>query len=361
MSKQFRRKPSRKSIERTDKTSLRGDDHVELSRRVKSTNIKRDISEHSQKATKRGRVVSSKGRDWYVIEDGTQSNVIGEYHDTIACHVGGLVLTENEDDTTLIVVGDYVRYQPDETEPKGVIVEIEKRTSFLERKTAGNRSDTQVLVSNVDQAIIVHAAAEPFYSRRSIDRYLISADQGELSPILVINKIDLMVKQMLEEDLIVYSDILGIPVVFTSVEKNQGIEELLQLCAGKTSVIVGPSGVGKSSLVNAMFGEEIQLTGEISDKYQKGKHTTTTASLLALPDSGCLIDTPGLREFGVSNVLVEELPFFFHDFDEFYPNCKFLPCTHTHEPNCAVKAAVEEGLIDEQRYDSYLKILESLQ
>jgi len=216
------------------------------------------------------------------------------------------------------------------------------------------------LVSNVDQVIIVHSAAEPFYSRGSIDRYLIAADQGELQPILVINKIELMVEEMLEEDLAVYRDMLEIPVLFMSVVKGKGVSELIALCAGKTSVLVGPSGVGKSSIINAMFGSEIQITGEISDKYQKGKHTTTTASLLALPDNGCLIDTPGLREFGVSNVPVEELPFFFHDFDEYYPQCKYLPCTHTHEPNCAVKTAVEEGLIDELRYESYLKILESI-
>jgi ribosome biogenesis GTPase len=206
----------------------------------------------------------------------------------------------------------------------------------------------------------VNSAADPFYNRRLIDRYLISVEQGGMTPVIVINKIELMVEDMLREDLEVYER-LGIPVIYCSCEKGTGIEKLKSAFAGKTSALFGASGVGKSSIVNACFGIELQDVREISEKYIKGKHTTTSGKLFALPSAGFLIDTPGMREFAVYDVHPDDVGYYFHEFDPYFQLCKYLPCTHTHEPHCAVKKALEDGLLDEQRYDSYLRIRESLQ
>lgn len=368
MSKEFRRKPNRKSIIKADSSRAASweDDDVEHSRERKSTNIKRQTSEQSLKGTHRGRVIGTRANLWHILPEENTTQYNGEYKEYVECHVGGLALTSNTD-ATLVTIGDYVRYLPDDkaddNTTKGVIIEVEPRNTKLVRKVAGNRADTQVICANVDQVIIVNAAAEPFYNRRSIDRYLIAAEQGGLRAIIVINKIELMDEDALAEDLAIYTEQLGIPLYFTSCTTGYGISELREEFSMKTSVLAGPSGVGKSSLINSCFGFELQAVGEISEKFGKGKHTTTAGRLFALHSgdtSGALLDTPGMREFGITDIHPDDVPFFFHDFDEFYPNCKYLPCTHTHEPDCAVKVAVEEGMIDPQRYDSYLRILESM-
>ena len=169
-----------------------------------------------------------------------------------------------------------------------------------------------------------------------------------------------MPEDFVREDLQCYTD-LGIPLVICSCKQGTGLEELKNLFSGKTSMLAGPSGVGKSSIVNACFGVQLQDVREISTKYDKGKHTTTSARIFSLGDGAQLVDTPGIREFGITDIHIEDLSYAFHDFDNFYQNCRFLPCTHTHEPDCAVKAAVEQGLIDAGRYESYLRIRESME
>ena len=358
MQKKISRKPNRKSIIRTDHTRHQNET-VEHSRQRFSTEIKRDSAQVREKATGRGRVVGTSGVHWLVADDGTREDVVGEYTKVRECHVGGIVVSDNDDDT-LVCVGDYVHFSaPHDDTRHGVIVDVEKRTGRLLRKTAGERSSLQCLASNVEQCVIVQSAAEPFYNRRLIDRYLIAIEHGAMKPLLLVNKIELMVRSAVEEDLHCYVE-LGIPIVYCSCKTGEGLDDVQRMLAGKTAMLAGPSGVGKSSLINACFEVDLQRVREISSKYDKGKHTTTGARIFGLAGGGCLVDTPGIREFAVSDVHIDDLSYYFHDFDAYYQECKYLPCSHTHEPGCAVTHAVSEGLIDAGRYDSYVRIRESM-
>jgi len=273
------------------------------------------------------------------------------------CSVSGIIDVPHM--SSLVAVGDTVWIVPDER-ASGVasIVKVEERTTVLSRKAAGRGKKEQVLVANAEQLCIVVAAAQPDYKKRLIDRYLIAADKGELAPMIVINKIDLIPDEYREdfvEDLRIYSDDLGIPVLFTSATTGQGIAELEHHLMAHTSLLAGPSGVGKSSLIN-LISNIPQAVGEISRKYDKGRHTTTAAIVIPLRNGGIAIDTPGIREFALWELGLDELPFYFEEFAPFAEQCKFNSCSHTHEPGCAVKAAVEQGLADEERYISYLNL-----
>lgn len=301
-----------------------------------------------------GHVMAVGGRTWFV-----QS----ESGEVFECLPAGTVFAMHED-TSLLAVGDHVGivFVDDGTGiKKGSIVEVGKRTSQLSRKGIGKHAGEQVIISNVDSILIVMSAADPFYNKRLLDRYLIAAELGKLEPLICINKIELMDQELIAEDLSVYSDTLNIPVMFTSVAEGIGIQELSEALRGHSTVLSGPSGVGKSSLINAITGEELQRTGEVSERTWKGKHVTSSARLFAMPGGGFLADTPGLRELGIWDMHPDDTAFYFHDFDAWYPKCKFTSCTHRHEPDCAVKQAVEEELIEPERYVSYLQIVESLE
>jgi ribosome biogenesis GTPase len=300
-----------------------------------------------------GRVMAVGGRTWYVQSD----------EEVIECLPAGTVYALHED-TSLLAVGDMVGFERIDDGTgivKGSIIQVEKRFSHLSRKGIGKYAGEQVIISNVDGILIVMSAADPFYNKRLLDRYLIAAELGKLTPSICINKIELMDKDLIAEDLSVYSDTLKIPVYFTSVAEGIGIEELAAGLNNHSTVLSGPSGVGKSSLINAISGEELQRTGEVSERTWKGKHITSSARMFALPGGGFLADTPGLRELGLWDIHPDDTAFYFHDFDAFFPKCKFTSCTHRHEPDCAVKKAVEEELIDPERYISYLQIVESLE
>lgn len=310
-----------------------------------------------------GQVVNSTGRSWIVAVRSNEEPSGQTFYD---CVTTRSIVSENPR-STLVAVGDVVCFKPDDIRgslgglPTGAIMLVKKRHTKLARQAAGNDGIEQVIVSNIDHVVIQMAAADPFYNRRLIDRYLIAAEQGNVKPIICINKLDLMREEFVREDLAVYAEQLAIPVVLVSAKRPNGLEELSALLQNTTSVFSGPSGVGKSTLVNILLGNNIQATSEVSQKTQRGLHTTTFSRLFPLPHGGYIADTPGIREFGMWEVAREELSFFFHDFDEVRHDCKFTPCTHTHEPGCAVKAAVEEGLIDADRYESYLNIFDTLE
>lgn len=275
------------------------------------------------------------------------------------CTVSGVVDTEHL--STLVVVGDNVVIEPDPRnidsgDRLGVIVGVEPRTSVLSRKAAGKVQREQVLVANVEQICIVMSAALPNYNKRLIDRYLIAADKGDLTPIIVINKFDLVDSEFqadIEDDLRVYSEQLSLPVIFTSAQSGSGLAELVEILSSHSTLFAGPSGVGKSTLINRITDAR-QRVGAISEKFEKGTHTTTASIVIPLPNGGRVVDSPGIREFGIWELSNEELPFYFEEFADFTPQCKFSSCSHTHEPNCAVKDAVERGEIDQERYVSYL-------
>lgn len=322
----------------------------------------RDIVRHNEEDALeglKGRVVASFARSWIVEEIGRDTAVFYE------CTPSRSIVSNNPG-SSLLAVGDIVVFQPiEQDEPtdryrQGVILSVEERTTKLAREAAGRVGSEQVIISNIGQVVVLMAAADPFYNRRLLDRYLIEAELGGLQPIICINKIELMDPEFVAEDLAVYHEQLDIPVLLVSAKTGQGVEDLAEVLADSMSVFSGPSGVGKSTLLNMLVGNEIQATGEFSKKYQTGVHTTTFTKLFRLPHGGYVADTPGIREFGIWNVDKANLSFYFHDFDEFRHDCRFPMCTHTHEPGCAVKEAVEEGAIDPQRYESYCNIFESM-
>ncbi len=325
----------------------------------------RDIVRHNEEDAlegMKGRVVASFARNW-IVEHIREDREGAEFYE---CTPSRSIVSNNPS-SSLLAVGDTVVFQPlEQDEPpadryrQGVILAVEERTTKLAREAAGRVGSEQVIVSNVDQVVMIMAAADPFYNKRLLDRYLIEAELGRLEPVICINKIELMDPDFVAEDMAVYGEHLGVPVLLVSAKTGQGMDELAAVLADKTSVFSGPSGVGKSTLLNMLIGNEIQATGEFSKKYQTGVHTTTFTRLFRLPHGGYVADTPGIREFGIWNVDRANLSFYFHDFDEFRHDCRFPMCTHTHEPGCAVKEAVEEGAIDPQRYESYCNIFGSM-
>jgi ribosome biogenesis GTPase len=205
------------------------------------------------------------------------------------------------------------------------------------------------------------AAETPKYNKRLIDRYLIAARCGDLEPIIVINKLELANQELLEDDLYTYTEELNLDLYLISLKENLNTDELKNKLKDRRSILTGPSGSGKSTFINYILDDQIQEVGEVSQKTAKGLHTTSFVRMFELPFGGEIIDSPGIREFALWDINKEELPTYFDDFVEYHHDCKFLPCTHTHEPKCAVIEALEEGKIDPDRYESYLSLLSSIE
>ncbi len=269
-------------------------------------------------------------------------------------------------DTSLVVVGDRVELKLIETGTElfeAVITFVHPRRSALTRKrdVRRNRSKekTQVIAANIDQLVVVVSAYEPLLNTRLIDRYLVFAESEKLETIIVVNKMDLEDSTETQQLMKPYKA-LGYTVFYTSAEKKRGMKSLKKALAGKLSAFSGHSGVGKSTLINQLFGYERLKTGETNWKTGKGLHTTSNSVMLLLPGGGYIIDTPGIREFNLSDITRENLRFYFKEFLAFMPECAFSSCTHTVEPQCAILGAVESGHIDSDRYESYLAIYESI-
>lgn len=215
----------------------------------------------------------------------------------------------------------------------------------------------KVIAANMDALLIVAACQDPPLRHGLIDRFLIIAERGELHSVLAINKIDL---GHVEESVLDDFRALGVEIHFCSATTGQGIEELAATLTGKRTVLAGASGVGKSTLINAMIPGASAVVGKVRQKDKRGRHTTSASVIYDLPAGGWIIDTPGIRELGMA-LKPDELPWYFPELEEMAPRCHFNDCTHTHEPNCAVRDAVESGHIPERRYQSYLRLLESLE
>ena len=285
-----------------------------------------------------------------------------ESDEMLDCRVKRGASTENED-ATLVTVGDIVRAQPLE-EGNGLIHHVEERTSVIGRAGTGSkRGGHQVIAANLDLLFCVVSAERDNVRQTVIDRFIVGALLGEVEPVIILNKIDTAddeYLEMLEEGLGVYLD-LGYEVIFTSATEDAGIDAVREFVSGKTAALVGQSGVGKSTLVNAVLGRREREVGEVRARDRRGRHTTTSSEIIDIPGGGRLIDTPGLREFGIWDLEGQELDGYFVEFLDHLQECRYLPCTHTHEPGCAVKEAVEAGEIDPGRYVSYLSIFESLE
>ncbi|MBI1319790.1 MAG: ribosome small subunit-dependent GTPase A [Candidatus Hydrogenedens sp.] len=262
-----------------------------------------------------------------------------------------------EHGATLIAPGDEVLVEIEEDE--AIIRAIAPRRSRLSRPSTRHHDvSEQVIAANVDHLIVVAAAAEPPFRAGLVDRYLIAAQTGGIEPLLCINKMDLVEEPPAEVAL--YKD-LGVQVFLTSCETRAGLDALLAALRGKTAVLSGHSGVGKSSLLNALDPDLRLHTQPISDHSRRGQHTTTLSRLYELRDGIRIIDTPGIRALGLWQVSPEEVAYYFPDIAEVSAACRFRDCTHTHEPECAVRAAVEAGTLHRGRYDSYLRIRASLE
>ncbi len=233
-----------------------------------------------------------------------------------------------------------------------------RRTKLSRPAMDHSGGEEQVFAANIDVLVVVAATAKPVFRAGLVDRYLIAAENGGVTPILCVNKMDLANAE--PPELAAYREI-GVHVITTSCETGQGIAELREAIRGKISVFVGHSGVGKSSLLNSLQPGLDLETREISEATKKGKHTTTTAKLFHLDGDIRIIDTPGIRALGLWQVSPEEVAYYFPEIAEHAANCKFRDCTHTHEPKCGVREAVESGAISRHRFASFQRIRESLE
>ena len=260
--------------------------------------------------------------------------------------------------TDLVATGDRVRWRL--TRPgRGVIEEVLPRETQLSRLRPGpgHMPVEHVIVANPDQAVFIFAVRDPTPRLRMLDRLLVLAENNDLPAIICANKIDLVDDVQEAWELFDLYQEIGYPVLYTSIRTGQGVQELRERLLGQISVLSGPSGVGKSSLLNAVQPELGLATKEISDATGKGRHATVSIRLWPLDGGGYVADTPGLREAGLWDIEPEELAWHFVEMRPYLSDCRFASCTHTHEPDCTVKAAVDAGAISEDRYDSYCRLL----
>ncbi len=293
---------------------------------------------------RRGRVLCVRGLISTVEDDA------GEVY---SCATRRLLKTLATDQRHVVAAGDRVLFRPSlaaQHGPKeGIIERIEPRRGCICRAVRGRR---QVVVANVEQLAIVSSAAEPRLKPHLIDRLLVAAEKGGVTPLVCINKIDLVDLGSLQALVGVYAQ-MGYDTLLLSAKTGFGVERLHRALAGRANVVVGQSGVGKSSLLNAIDPAFHLRVAPVSDDTEKGTHTTTTAQLLPLACGGYVVDTPGVRRFELWDVVPEEVAGFFRDLRPYVSLCRFPDCTHTHEDDCAVKDAVADGRLDERRYESY--------
>lgn len=244
------------------------------------------------------------------------------------------------------LVGDDVEIEVLNEEKKlGNIVKILPRRSELIRPA----------VANIDQALVIFAAREPKPNLSLLDRFLVIMEKQDVPVIICFNKQDLCDEEEVGRLKEIY-EACGYPVVLASAKQGEGIEEIKALLRGKTTTVAGPSGVGKSSLTNLLQNEVQMETGEISKKLGRGRHTTRHSQIIQIEEDTWLYDTPGFTSFYVEEIEKEELRFYFREFSKYEGTCRFQGCTHTHEPGCMVKNALEEGKISKERYENYLEL-----
>lgn len=284
---------------------------------------------------------------------GLISHVESEDGTVYQCVTRKLLKTISTDQRHVVVAGDLVYFLPAASGvPEGQIVRIEPRTGVISRSSKNKR---HVIAANVDQVFIVGSAAMPDLKPNLIDRLLITTEQAGIQPIVCINKIDLVDRARFQPFVGVYSQ-LGYTVLQVSATESWNLEPLRSLLRDKRSVVVGQSGVGKSSLLNAIQPGLALKVAAVSQENQKGKHTTTTASLIKLDFGGYIVDTPGVRQFELWDVVADEVAGFFRELRPFSDLCRFPNCTHTHEQDCQVKNRVADGDLDLRRYESYCRI-----
>ena len=302
---------------------------------------------------KKGLVFRSTG-SWYTVESD------GIFY---ACRIKGKFRLKGIKSTNPIAVGDWVFFEVDQnaSEPEGTIVEIEERHNYIVRKSVNLSKQTHIIASNIDQVFLLITLYNPPTFPAFIDRFLVTAEAYQIPSILVFNKLDTFTPEQKDEiDTManIYENI-GYTTLKISATERVNISTIESMMQNKVSMFSGHSGVGKSTLINAIAPDLNLKTAAISDQFQQGTHTTTFAEMFALPKGMKLIDTPGIKGFGMVDMQADEVGNYFPEFVTLKPLCKFNNCLHQNEPHCAVIAAYREGVIAEPRYLNYLQMLEN--
>ncbi len=270
-----------------------------------------------------------------------------------SCHTRKMLKSLEIEGRGVITVGDRVWFRPGQGGGSGLIEKVEPRSGIVAR---GYRRRRHIIAANVDQVLIVSALAEPELKLGLIDRYLVSAESGKVRPVIVLNKADLVDLARFQWVVGLYSQ-LGYETIVVSAAERRGTDRIAELLSQGVTAVAGQSGVGKSSLLNAIQPGLNLRVAEVSDWNSKGRHTTTSASLIHLEQGGFVVDTPGLRQFELWGVAAAQIEQFFVEFRPYVPHCRFPDCLHSHETDCAVKLALHEGQIHPSRYDSYRRLL----
>lgn len=261
-----------------------------------------------------------------------------------------------------MAVGDIVEISSDEKDVQYIIQSIHERKNYIIRKSVNLSKATQIIAANIDQVFLIASLKNPRTITGFIDRFLVSAEAFHIPATIVFNKKDTYGEKELKEFEYlksIYADAMGYGVYALSANSDEDIAQLHQLLKGKVTLLSGNSGVGKSTLISKLNPLINIKIGETSEAHLKGKHTTTFAELFFLSAEESIIDTPGIKSFGIVDFEREEIAGYFADFRKFASNCKFNNCTHINEPKCAVKQALEEGIIAQFRYTNYLNIFDS--
>ena len=298
----------------------------------------------------RGLVIKNTG-SWYQVKT--------DEGQLIDCKIKGNFRLKGIRSTNPIAVGDYVQLVTN-NEGTAFITEIEDRKNYIIRRASNLSKQSHILAANLDQCMLIVTVSYPETSTTFIDRFLASAEAYRIPVKLIFNKVDRYNEDDLRylDGLINLYTHIGYPCFKISALHNEGIETLKAELAGKVTLLSGNSGVGKSTLINAILPEQSLKTGEISDYHHKGMHTTTFSEMFELKEGGYLIDTPGIKGFGTFDMEEEEVGHYFKEIFQYSSQCKYSNCTHRHEPGCAVLKAVEDHLISQSRYTSYLSMLE---
>ena len=295
-----------------------------------------------------GTVVRSTG-SWYEVINGSQR---------VQCRIRGKLRLKGVRSTNPVVVGDIVKCEADE-QGEYVISAIEPRRNYIIRRASNLSKESHIIAANIDQALLVATLFSPETATEFIDRFLVTCEAYKVPVTILLAKIDLARQnpEAVEEFHAIYES-AGYRVIDVSATEGEGVEQVRDMLRGRTTLLSGNSGVGKSTLVAAVEpGLDIR-TGEISQSHHKGKHTTTFSTMYPLAEGGYIIDTPGIKGFGLIDIEEAELAHYFPEMMRYLPECRFYKCSHTHEPHCAVVEAVKSGEIAYSRYESYLKIMD---
>jgi ribosome biogenesis GTPase len=274
------------------------------------------------------------------------------------CVVRGKVVGLKSNEFSSVKVGDNVFVEPT-SKGNGIILEILPRKSKLSRAVEGKAYQEHIIATNIDQMIIITSTKNPDFKSGLLDRYLVIAEKNQLNSVICLNKIDLSEPNIFNKYVDVYQR-LGYVFFYTSVVTGQGVDQLISILKNRVSVVVGHSGVGKSSLIQKIEPDLNLRISETSEKTKKGKHTTSFVELFPLSFGGYIIDTPGIRELGLWDIYQNELRHYFIEFAEMQIDCQFNDCQHLNEPGCAVKKAMEQGKVFEERYKNYKNIFQDL-